>query len=52
MNLQLGFRSTFTGKIRAPLPLVLLQAHSFGTVLSPVTSSAQALWTSELLRFL
>ena len=34
------------------LPLVLRQIRSFGDMFSPVTSSAQADSTSELLRFL
>ena len=36
----------------APLPLVLKQIHSFGTVLSPGKSSAQSHSASELLRTL
>ena len=36
----------------APLPIVLLQFHSFGVVFQPRTFSAQDLSTSELLRTL
>ena len=36
----------------APLPMILLSCHSFGSVLEPRTFSAQRLSTSELLRTL
>ena len=38
--------------INAPLPLVQVQVHVFGLLLSPVTFSTQNLLTSELLRTL
>ena len=50
--LQCRFLFTFFSLQNAPLPLELPQVRSFGVRFSPVTSSAQADSTSELLRFL
>ena len=48
--LQQPSQATFTGVRNAPLPP--FRVRSFGTMLSPGKSSAQADSTSELLRFL
>src|SRR5690606_15978017 len=52
MPLHRTFPRRLRCSINAPLPLVLLRTHSFGSVLSPVTLSAQDHSTSELLRTL
>lgn len=51
-TLHQSLRSDFYAVWNAPLPLVLLQIRSFGSMLSPGTFSAQGHSTSELLRTL
>ena len=50
--LQSRLPSTFTDLRNAPLPSAQARSRDFGGMLSPVTLSAQARLTSELLRFL
>ena len=51
-TLQHALRHTFTAVQNAPLPLALLQIHSFGTLLESRVFSAHSRLTSELLRTL